>query len=522
MPTPMELYFPASMIEEVKRAKEQYEKKYPNQTKNLLRVVYTYAKAYKDSGSYGFFDHLLKDNYTPTAEERIKLSMGSFNCTTIIEPFCQILQAYGIDMEIVQFRGFRDIHQKKDAEKPRESEHFSVVAKIATKGVVKEYLLDPYLRVCGEIIEKEEKSWKVKGYQDYKQVKREFQTVLYYTQEEYAQLLYDMRDDGKSLDMLVAGQKIRESHVVARIKCTQMLYYHDDPARLTTRLYIPQVGITDKAIHYAHHFNGDGSPQRRELTFSLAKDNTWHYLVGEQRVAVTDYKTLQQIKRLFGKKTRFEKQPRVGQLLEAPAIESHKKTLLDIAETLYAQLSAEQQTALKPLVLLRTLYESEAKGQEYVYDEEKRDERIKNMLREHLGYRDKIRTLDDLTWHADWNFSSTPQNELRKAEREKKRLKEKQDELKLSDLNKIRKHNKPMYHRNMDKVLFAQQYQHTAPEELARIVEERHLDWRIGYLAMVTDFFPYAFGARKDLELGIFMESLQRRVKARLTSVTQE
>ena len=56
----------------------------------------------------------------------------------------------------------------------------------------------------------------------------------------------------------------------------------------------------------------------------------------------------------------------------------------------------------------------------------------------------------------------------------------------------------------------------TSPDDLARIVEEHGLDWRIGYLATVTDFIPYALEARKDLTLDLFIESLQRRVKARL------
>ena len=58
-------------------------------------------------------------------------------------------------------------------------------------------------------------------------------------------------------------------------------------------------------------------------------------------------------------------------------------------------------------------------------------------------------------------------------------------------------------------------YEQTAEEELAWLVEERDLDCRVGYLAMVTDFFPYALEAKKDLELELFIPSLHRRVKAR-------
>ena len=512
----MELYFPASMIEEARKEKEKYEKKYPNSSKNLVQITYQYTRWHNENVKYGFFDHLTQDNYAPTREERIKLQIDMFNCTTVIQPLYQRLEVYGMEPEIVQFLGFRNIQNKKDKEDPPEREHFALVVKIEKNGVIKEYLADPFHKICGEIVEKRQDYWKIKGCGTYKAVKRTFQSVLYYTKEEYAQMLYDMRYDGKSLDMLVAGQQVRKKHTVARINCSQMLYYADTPATLTTQLYIPQIGITDKAIHCAHLFDNDGNPQKRELTFSLTEDSTWHHLIGERRVAVTDYKTLQHVKRLFGKRTRFEKQPRVGQVLDAENMAAKKKTLLEIADTLYNQLSPEQQAALKPLVFARTLYEAEAQGQEYVFDEEKRDEKIKNLLQEDLGYRDKIRALDEITWHAYWNFSNTPKNEMRKAERMKKIVKEKRVTLKFGDLNTIRKHNKPMYHRNMDKVLFAQQYEHTSSEELARLVEERGLDWRVGYLAMVTDFFPYAFGAKKDLELDIFMDSLQRRVKARL------
>jgi len=75
----------------------------------------------------------------------------------------------------------------------------------------------------------------------------------------------------------------------------------------------------------------------------------------------------------------------------------------------------------------------------------------------------------------------------------------------------------------MDKVLFAQRYEGASVADLDGAVEGQDLDWRVGYLAMVADFIPYAFAGvdgskvkvRDELELKLFMEGIQKRVRAR-------
>jgi hypothetical protein len=519
MPTPLELYFPPSFIEETIKAIEKEKRLDPRYSQDPVHRLAAYTRGYRKNIKYGFLEYLAADIYAPTREERIKHNIMMFNCTLVIQPLSQLFEAHGIEHEIVQFLGFRTIQGRKDREDPLGNEHFAIVCKIEKEGVIKEYLADPYQQVFGEITEKKEKYWKIRRYQDFKKARREFQAVLYYTREEYAQLLYDLRDDAKSLDMLVAGQKIRESLPVAKINCQLMLYYADEPPALTTRLYIPQIGITDKAIHCTHYFNPQGKRERHELTLSLARTSTWHSLVEEQRVAVTDFPTLHKIKRLLGKKTNFSKQPRISELLLDEEIAKNRDQLLSIAGALYEGLSPEQQDALKPLVFMRTLYEAEAAGQEYVYNEERRDQRIKDMLREDIAYRDKLRTLDDLTWNNYWNFARTPKNELRASRRKKKALEKEREERKFGELNRFRKYNTAAYHRTMDKILFAQEHAATLSEDFDRLVDER-MDWRIGYLAMVTDFIPYALEAKKELMLDLFMGSLERRVRARLSEDT--
>lgn len=516
MASPVEMYFPQKELDYFREMFRTISKEQPHSKRDLLDYLRAYTTVHSEA-SYGFLDSLTRDIYTPTKEERDAHYITMTNCTTIIPQFYQLLETKGMEPEIVQFLGFRDTKPKKKSTETPENEHFAIVVKINRKGQVKEYLTDPFYNVCGEIVEKADGYWRIKGSTDFPSVRREFQAALYYTKEEFAQMLYDLRDDGKSLDMLIAGQKIRKEFAVNKANCDLMLYYSDETNAVTTRLYIPQVGITDKAIHCAHYMNEGGNVQRQELTFSIANDQVWHYLIGERRIAVTDYKTLQHIKQLFGKKTRFEKQPRIGALLDTDEMITKKKTLLAIADTLYSQLTKEQQTALKPFIFVRTLYEAEAKDQEYVYDEEKREERIRTMLQENMTYRDQIQPLDDIILIASWNLSNTTKNDVRKAKRRKKILEDKRDASRFGALNTLRKDNNLVYHRTMDKVLFAQQYKQTAPDDLERLVEEQGLDWRLGYLALVTDFIPYAFAARKDLGLHLFMESLQRRVKARCT-----
>lgn len=515
MVTPVEMYFPSERLAELVAIRENFQRTTPNHSKDPLSIIASYTKLYGKDEHYGFLDHLAYDSYSPTWDERVKLNMATFNCTQVIQPVYHIMQSYDFEPEIVQFLGFRNVREKKSETEPLEDEHFALIVKAKRKGAVREFLVDPTQHVCGEIVEKTDTYWKIKHNTNYKAVRREFQAVLYYTQEEYAQLLYDMRDDAKSLDMLVAGQKIRRDMEVRKANSSLMVYYDGEENVLTTRLYIPQVGITDKAIDCVQFLNDNGEVQQETLTLSLAKSHTWKRLTGERRVAVTDYSTLQRVRALIGRRVLLHTQPRIGPILVEEARSNDRSALSTLAEELYGSLNADQQSVLRSLVLLRTLYEAEAPAQEYVFDETKRNERINKLMEEDTQYRDKIDEVNDTLWEHSWGFAKIPRSQAQWLARKKQALERKRNDLKFGDLNSLRRYNKHAYHRTMDKVLFAQQYEGASVTDLESVVETQGLDWRMGYIAMVADFIPYAFQARKELELQLFMEGIQRRVRAR-------
>ena len=135
MPTPMKLYFPAFILEEARKHKEQYDKKCPRASQYPVTILYKFTKSFQDDLHYGFFEQLLDGNYVPTREERSVLNINSYNCTTGIQVFYQTLEGFGFQPQIVQFFGFRNVWEKKDKKVPLESEHFSLLIPVKKKGL---------------------------------------------------------------------------------------------------------------------------------------------------------------------------------------------------------------------------------------------------------------------------------------------------------------------------------------------------------------------------------------------------
>ncbi|MDO8511119.1 MAG: hypothetical protein Q7S55_03050, partial [Nanoarchaeota archaeon] len=332
-----------------------------------------------------------------------------------------------------------------------------------------------------------------------------------------------LHDPAESLDMLVAGQRIQRK-TVAKTEGTFMIYYHDQSNTVSTRLYIPQKPLTDKAVYARMALNGEGDITKLLLECYLAKDSGWDSLVDPKRVCETDFSTarslrrrLQRLKNQERKKFRLQNYERIVPALDA-VTEKDRESLLDITDTMYQALTVKEKQKLHPLIMARTLYESERPTEKYLYTSEQHDARLLEKSRYEKDENLKIKPLDDLLYFHGWKLQKLEKNELRRIIHTKRRHGEKMQEIveEVNALNNLRYHNKKAYPRVMDKVLFSETLKGCTPDDLEKMVWERNLDPRIGYLAMVADFIPFMLESKEELELKLYRQPIKEKVAARM------
>jgi len=136
---------------------------------------------------------------------------------------------------------------------------------------------------------------------------------------------------------------------------------------------------------------------------------------------------------------------------------------------------------------------------------------------------DELRPILVQFYHHNWKLKRLPRKEVRRLNIKKKKINDRLNKVrkKLNSLNNYRYSNRTGYDRAMDQVQFANQLLGEAGSKEAlvsnmqREVVQKELDTKIGYLAMVADFFPFAFSLKKDLELDLYMDHIREKVKAR-------
>ena len=266
----------ARLYERAARFLETFSKKSSSKPYVLASVI---AAAYLDS-YYSFTDNLRTGHYAPYPHEQIEFNMVGNNCTTIISEVYLLCEALGLKPEIAQFFGFKDIKTKKDEEEAVSPSHYSLIIDVDRKH---RYLLDPFYTIFGPILKQEKDYIQVGKCQDRPARKRTFRKILSYTAQDFVEMMDRLHDPAESLDMLVAGQRVQRK-TVAKTEGTFMVYYHDQSNTVSTRLYLPQKPLTDKAVYARMALDDQGDVTKLLLECYLAKDSGWDSLVDPKKV----------------------------------------------------------------------------------------------------------------------------------------------------------------------------------------------------------------------------------------------
>src|SRR3989338_3112723 len=513
--------FPQDTVGRVYERAAKFLDTFPKKGKRTLYQVATpIADTYIDS-YYSFTDNLRTGDYAPYPHEQTELNMSGNNCTTIIPEVYLFCEAVGLKPEIVQFFDFQDIKNKKDQQEVISPSHYSLIIDVGRKH---QYLFDPFYHTFGPIREQGEDYIKVGKCRGRPARKRIFRKILPYSAHDFVQMMDRLHDPAESLDMLIAGQKVHSSKTVPKTNgCTLMVYYHDGNNSISTRLYIPQKPLTDKVVYAHMALNDGGIITKLILECYLAKDSGWDSLVDPKKVCETDFSTalllrrkLHGLKNTGGKKFQLKNHGRLAAAL-LQADEQSRESLSSITDKMYQHLTAAEQQKLRPLILARTLYEFERPSEQHLYRPEEHDARLLKLAKQEKEAQVNIQPVKDLLWFQGWKLNKLSRNETRRARYAHRRHEEKMGEVaeEINTLNYLREGNKKAYSRAMDKVLFTETIKECSQDDLEKMVGERNLDPRIGYLAMVADFVPFIAEGQEDLELRLYRQPITEKVIAR-------
>lgn len=462
---------------------------------------------------FSFAGSLRHGHYASYLHESIEAKVTGFNCTTIVPLIYLYYEALGCHPEILQFCDFEDTPLDKKTEKRPYffKSHFSVVIDVGQKH---KYLVDPYLGLFNPILKQQKGYLRLGKNGEIPAIERTYEGIISYTPQEFAELMERLRDPAESLDMLAAGQRVFSGKLIGKEKGTLMVYYDDPDTKVTARLYIPQPGLLDKGVDAQHHFSDTGEIERTTLDLILAKDFAWDTLQDPKRIGVASFSTIQRLNNLLRKGGSLVQYPRLGSRLAAdpPCFDA----LYDITAGFQEGLTSGEREQLEDFILLRTLYETTKPEEKYLFSTEERDARLTALVVRYQEEQGKDFAFCQELFPFYWKLKRD-QKTRRSIRGKQRRLRHTLNEIsdKMEQLLYLRSDNKPLYDRTMDKVLFAESMQEKSTEDLGRLVRERGLDPRLGYLALVAEFVPYILHARRYLELEDSIESITEKIRAR-------
>lgn len=463
---------------------------------------------------YGFEDNLRTGQYSHYYHERQDKHIYGYNCTNVIPSVYLHAEALGFKPQIVQFSGYRDIKKGEDNKDQKDdAAHFALIIDVGKKQF---FLVDPFYRIFGPILEHREGYMRIGKTNVSVARRREFKELCYYSTGDFAAMMERLLDPAESLEMLVAGQRVYRSRINS-FSCDLKIFYDDEHNAVKTRLFVDHTAITNKAVIYTMQLNDEGETLETKLDLYLAKDTTWAGLVEEKKVASTDLPTFQKLRRELRKIADIDKSRRIGPALLKRENRDRAASILEIITETSANMSEAELQKIRPQILARTLYEHETPQSEYLYAHSRHDSRLLSLKRQELKLRDEVQPINDRLFFHDWRVIRLDQSEAQRLKRKKEKICAKDGKIvpEVNALNYLRFVKKQLYFRTMDMVVFAERLKGRSVEELESEVAKKELDTRIGYLAMVVDFFPYVFKKREDLELKQYMGHIREKVKAR-------
>ncbi len=507
--------FPPALEEMISRHCDVFQSEYPyiNAVGRARTVMKIMTKK-----RYGFHDQLRTGNFAPYTTEAIIENISGDNCTTIIPDAYLYCHYFGLNPEIVRFV---DFWSEDDDDKPRYQSHYALLVHVGRK---QPFLMDPFHSLFGPVLEldEEEGRMRIGKHGEYNKVTRRFRELQYYTEEEMARLMEHWKTPAGSLDMLIAGQQIEKNLWVHKTSCSLMLYYDDQENIITTRLYIPQVGIRDKVIYCHIKADNEGNPGATWLELWRAKGDGWNDLIGGEKIAETTFAEMEKLRRVLKPAISLKEYERIG-----PALYKKRdlwgKAMAAVpfcTQPLEEWVQKEDVERRARLFFLRGLYEHESPEQEYVFSARERKNLLYESEREIWRLLHKETPLQQRTWKLRYGMLYERQpgirrKKLREAESEKRKITGPRKELekRLTEHVQLRVEDAKLYERHMDMVLFVQQRKGRYQEPPN--VDGHREDIQLGHLAMVADYLPYVLKARNYLELTRFWDVLQPKIAAR-------
>jgi hypothetical protein len=510
--------FPQGSVKLLQDQLDKFRKLYPKNVSTRFGLACSIA-AGVGSMTYGFRDNLLLDQYSPFPHEAKEGQVAMVNCTTVI-PYLYIpAELGGLNPQIVEFFDTSDEEKNRVSDyPPMDSKgHYGIIIDVGRKH---KYLLDTTMARFGPILEETSTRMRIGKNGGYLPVIRTFSRAERRTPEEFAAMMRAAQEPGKSLDMLIAGQRMWFGKKTAQADCTFMVYYEDSENRLFTRMYIPQPGISDKVIFCNMYMDDEGTIKRKTLSLYTARAPNWDTLLRPRQIGEATFRELLALRRA-AKTLGKNKKLRLGPLF-LDASFSERSRLLEIIERIDARLPNQEH--IRRQLVMRTLYEGTNPDQEFVYTQEDHDRRVIELMKEEERVRlERIPIITKTDMHKfkvrrlERRQAARLKRESDKLDRRKRRL-----DLEVSKLLAQKEREKEIYRRTQDMIIFAQNRTKISTAELEEEAKKQYLEPVIGRIAMIEDFARYAQAGRKDLEFRTFMDPIPSKIRARKKRVVSE
>lgn len=501
----MNYVFPEKTVTLLRKGLDKYQEEVKKPYPRADGIMQTMMKA-----SYGFDECFESGHYAPYTHERDEYNIQGLNCTTVVPEMYIYCKELGLDPEIVKFVGMKEKGEFGKVEDTGSSSvHFALIIDVGRK---RKYLFDPFWSKFGPIVRQGSKFVRFARNGSYDGARREFEEMLYLSEEEFAADMSHMHDPAGSLDMLAAGQKVYRGKNVAGVNTTLMVYYDPSSNTVSSRMEIPQQSIMGKFVYCNMPMSESGEVEEEALELYLAKDSKWIGLESGLKLANTKFEELEQLSRLMKKKD--SRKVRIGK--DMGSIDGELSDLVD------RMMTRTDTNSVRKQILVRTLYEAADGSKDYLHSLRKREKRLRDVIQEEQKIAAQQRPIDRKLYYIGWKLTKVDKNEKRRLKYQQRRLKYKKSKVinEVDGLNYLRKDNSEIFHRRMDQVLFAKTLEKKSLGELEAMAAEQKLDPRMGYLAMVSDFVPYVMKGREHLTLGKFREQLKEKVKAKYSKTT--
>ena len=348
--------------------------------------------------SYSFEGNLRTGQYVHYYHENHDKHIYGYNCTNVIPSVYLNAEAFGFKPQIVQFSGFRDIKKGEDKDQKDDAAHFALIVDLGKKQL---FLVDPFYRTFGPILESGEGYMRIGKTRHSVARKREYKELQYYSVDDFAAMMERLRDPAESLEMLIAGQRVSRPYINS-FGCDLKVFYDDENNAIKTRLFVDHAAITNKAIISTQQLNDEGETLETKLDLYLLKDTTWAGLVNEKKIASTNLPTLQKLRRNLRKIANLDKYQRIGPELLKRENQPLTASLLEIITETSTNMSEAELQKIRPQILARTLYEHKAPNLEYVYSHARHDSRLLDLRKRDLKLNKQIRKIDDKLFLRGW------------------------------------------------------------------------------------------------------------------------